>query len=510
MEHISRYGRQMKLNFIKISLYASLLIIFILPFIASSIDRVDAGYYTIKINGIEVGAANTEEEVIVALATARKTLSAQYDHVVYMDPDIEITKQSKNVAERMDKDELSKAIYSCMFDNVLDVDLQMVYTVRIGDYVTTLETKEDVIDLFKLIIRKYDPNNAFVVEMVTVDAATGTYGIDISSKSKNSSAAEIVSDFISGTAVSADGTSVAAGDGLTKIYFEEAIVVTEVSANHATPTTVSKAYEEITKEHEEKTVYTVVAGDCMSGIAESNGLKMDEMLALNPGLSETSIIVPGDSIVVTVPKAQITVTTVYQMTYEEDFEAEPKYEDDDNNYRGTNTVLDEGTVGHRSVVAEVTYHNGNENHRDYLKQEIIKESKPKVIAVGTLTPPTYIRPIRGGSVSSEYGYRWGSMHQGVDWYIPQGNTVMAAAEGTVTRAGWFSGYGYCVDIDHGNGTMTRYAHCSEIFVTVGQHVAQGERISATGNTGNSTGPHLHFEIWIGGSTENPLNYVNKN
>ena len=157
-----------------------------------------------------------------------------------------------------------------------------------------------------------------------------------------------------------------------------------------------------------------------------------------------------------------------------------------------------------------SYTNGNETGRTYVKETIIKESVPKTIAVGTLTPPTYLRPISGGTLSSEFGYRWGSFHKGVDWYVPQGTTVTAAAAGTVTRAGWFADYGYCVDITHSNGTMTRYAHLSSINVRVGQSVSQGQAIAASGNTGYSTGPHLHFEIWVGGTAVNPLNYVNKN
>lgn len=97
------------------------------------IIKTEANYYSITINGIKVGAANTEQEVIVALASARQELSAQYEEIVYMDPDIEIAKENKAVAQRMSVDELSGAIYSYMFDNVMDVDFHMNYTVRLGD-----------------------------------------------------------------------------------------------------------------------------------------------------------------------------------------------------------------------------------------------------------------------------------------------------------------------------------------------------------------------------------------
>jgi murein DD-endopeptidase MepM/ murein hydrolase activator NlpD len=86
---------------------------------------------------------------------------------------------------------------------------------------------------------------------------------------------------------------------------------------------------------------------------------------------------------------------------------------------------------------------------------------------------------------------------------------MATADGVVTRAGWYSGYGYCVDIQHANGVTSRYGHLSSIKVSVGQTVSQYEVVALSGNTGNSTGPHVHFEIHINGTAVNPLNYVNK-
>ena len=84
---------------------------------------------------------------------------------------------------------------------------------------------------------------------------------------------------------------------------------------------------------------------------------------------------------------------------------------------------------------------------------------------------------------------------------------MASSGGRVVSAGWNGGYGYSVLIQHPDGRKTRYAHLSKITVSNGEYVTQGERIGLSGNTGNSTGPHLHFEMIINGSAVNPLNYI---
>ena len=135
------------------------------------------------------------------------------------------------------------------------------------------------------------------------------------------------------------------------------------------------------------------------------------------------------------------------------------------------------------------------------------ESQPQIIERGTMTPPTYIKPISGGVLTSYFGPRWGRTHQGVDWGVSTGTTVFASSGGKVVSAGWNGGYGYSVLIQHPDGRQTRYAHLSKITVSAGEYVSQGERIGLSGNTGNSTGPHLHFEIIINGTAVNPLNYL---
>ena len=117
-----------------------------------------------------------------------------------------------------------------------------------------------------------------------------------------------------------------------------------------------------------------------------------------------------------------------------------------------------------------------------------------------------IHPV-SGIITSRFGSRWGSTHTGLDVATDEGTGIAAAASGTVRVAGWSGSYGNLVIVSHGNGVETWYAHCSAIYVNVGQSVSQGQLICAVGETGNATGPHLHLEIRVNGVAQNPQNYL---
>lgn len=118
----------------------------------------------------------------------------------------------------------------------------------------------------------------------------------------------------------------------------------------------------------------------------------------------------------------------------------------------------------------------------------------------------FIWPING-TVTSEFGPRWGSFHPGLDIADPEGTPIAASKGGTVVFAGPNGGYGNFVVIDHGDGTATAYAHQSRLASTEGEQVAQGQTIGYVGTTGFSTGNHLHFEIRVNGSAVNPRDYL---
>jgi len=112
-----------------------------------------------------------------------------------------------------------------------------------------------------------------------------------------------------------------------------------------------------------------------------------------------------------------------------------------------------------------------------------------------------------GPVTSPFGMRWGRMHEGIDIGVPEGTPIHASAAGKVVYAGWMSGYGNLVAIDHGRGLSTAYAHQSRIGVSLGQTVSQGQVIGYVGCTGHCFGPHLHFEVRVNGTPVDPLSYL---
>jgi murein DD-endopeptidase MepM/ murein hydrolase activator NlpD len=124
-----------------------------------------------------------------------------------------------------------------------------------------------------------------------------------------------------------------------------------------------------------------------------------------------------------------------------------------------------------------------------------------------------LRPLQTAWRSSSFGYRVDpftgrkAYHSGLDFAAESGTPIVAAASGKVIRADRHSQYGKIVDIDHGNGLITRYAHCSEVLVNVGDVVVRGQAIAAVGSTGRSTGPHLHFEVRLNNVPQNPLRFL---
>lgn len=141
------------------------------------------------------------------------------------------------------------------------------------------------------------------------------------------------------------------------------------------------------------------------------------------------------------------------------------------------------------------------------QEVVVPGAKPADFAERGGTLDSFVWPVTGGRISSHFGPRWGGFHEGLDIAVPTGTPVRAAKEGWVSFSGWNGGYGNTIDIDHGGGVVTRYAHNSRLLVSRGSFVYQGQVIAYSGNTGRSTGPHLHFEIHLNNRPVNPIRYL---
>lgn len=182
-------------------------------------------------------------------------------------------------------------------------------------------------------------------------------------------------------------------------------------------------------------------------------------------------------------------------------------------YVGEREVVTAGISGEKYVEYTTVKINGEQISRYMSGETVLTNPVNSVVHVGTKPSPkgtatgSFTNPV-SGNLSSYYGARWGRTHKGIDVTAPAGTPIYAADGGTVIYSGWMSGYGNLIQIDHGNGYVTYYAHCTELYVPVGTKVAQGDLIAAVGSTGNSTGNHLHFEVRNNGAVCNPLEYVN--
>lgn len=181
-------------------------------------------------------------------------------------------------------------------------------------------------------------------------------------------------------------------------------------------------------------------------------------------------------------------------------------------------ILTDGISGIKRNINSSVYINGNLVENTVVTGVTICEPVDEVKLVGTAAPQVaanskvvfangYNFPLPKGTweVSAYYGD--GRGHKGLDLRAPKNTAIMAVSGGKVIFAGWKSGYGYCVEIDHGNGVHTLYGHATTLCVSVGSYVTAGQTIATVGSTGNSTGNHLHLEITINGVNVNPASYI---
>ncbi len=461
------------------------------------------------------------------LREARRQVAAEHENLVYIDAQLDATGEEVFWGHIDTEAQITENMRAVLQDNIQST-LTRCYTVKFGQYMVNLKTQDEIIALLQASLKDYDAGNEYIVSLVPdtsreTDVLTSSVLSTTESEKQqkieqrlpSAGIEEQLAEYFDAVTPEVKLDFSNFDLGLQSIGFGNKIEIVEAYMPENQITSLEDAIANVTGEVATASTYTVAAGDTLSGIATKFGLSMADLIAINANLeNENSMIRPGDVVMVTVPERKLSVVYTNLEYSEGDYEAEVQYKDNNEWYTTKSEVIQQPVTGHRRVIAEVTYKNDNIQNTLVVKQETTREAVPKIIERGTQSPPTYIWPVSAGYTSSNFGGRKrpkagaSTYHQGVDIAVSTGTSVMASSGGTVTVAGWQSGYGYVVYIDHGNGVQTRYGHLSKILVSVGTRVYQGQVIARSGNTGNSTGPHLHFEYRINGTAYNPVGYVN--
>lgn len=528
MKKLTRYYKKMRFTYIKYAFAAATLAALFFP-TWTKLEKEGNNIFTVHLDGTEIGVVADEETADLCLVKARRLLARKENGMVFAECNMKLSGEEVLFGKVDEEDAVVDGMAEVLEANERQT-LQQAYTVKINEYTVNLSSTQEVMELLQASVDKYDSEELYQVSLLqdnTRELNVLTANIESVEEKEEEEQQEEVAVFQEAGVYAALSEMFEKVEpavekdfedydlGLINMKFGDEVEVVEAYLRPDELVSLPEAIDQVTKDQEKSTIYEVVPGDTLGGIAYRTNLTIEKLIEMNDTIEdEFSTIRVGDELIVTVPEPELSVERQEENYYEEDYEAEIVYVDNDEWYTNQTKVLQEPSAGHRKVVAIVSYRNNKEVEREIVKEEVVLEAVPKIVERGTKIPPTYIKPISGGRLSSSFGRRnsptkgASTYHKGIDWATPVGTAVMASASGTVARAGWGSGYGYVVYINHADGRQTRYGHLSKVLVSVGQTVSQGDKIALSGNTGISSGPHVHFEILINGSQVNPLDYLN--
>ena len=525
MKKFTCYYKRLKIVNIRIAVLAIIVSIFFMPAFVP-FEKLGNNMFTVILNNQNAGVVSTPEEAEQYVIEARRRIAAGSEELVLVESDLKVEGKEVLWGKVDDPEQIIENMTQILGGGVKET-LQRSYVVKINEYMINLASQSDVYALLQAALNKYDGKSRYQVALsldhsrelsaLTAEVLTTEEVVEETQEVVNMEAG-IAAELAAAFEEEMPAEEMDFEDyelGLISMEYGDAIEVVEAYLSEEELTGLSDAIREVTQDEEKNGVYEVVSGDTLSEIAIKTNIPMDKLIEMNASLEdENSMIRAGEELIITVPEPKLAVLRQEEMYYEEDYEEEVIYVDNDDWYTTETKTLQEPSAGHRRVIAVVTFENDKKVNQEIVKEEITYQAVPKIVERGTKIPPTYIKPISGGRLTSRFGRRSrptrgaSTNHKGVDWATPTGTAVFASCGGTVAKAGWGSGYGYVVYINHPDGRQTRYGHLSKVLVSPGQTVSQGQKIALSGNTGISTGPHLHFEILINGSQVDPFAYMN--
>ena len=525
---LTKYGKKITFTYLFTTLVTLILgVILFVDYV--TYQPAKENLFHIYVNNTEVGTASDPVQAEKWVREVRKEIACASPELVFMEVEFAYTGEAVDFGQLDEEDLVKKNIKDVLKAGVLET-VQRSYTVKVNEYMANLSTEAEVKQLLEAALGKYDiqkhygivleqdTNREFnLLQAKVVDTREVAETMAHGKKTDpfiNAGISEqmdlMFAEYEPEVELDFDDYDL----GIQQMNFSEEIEIVEAYLPVDQIQPVGQAIQELVEEQEQQVIYEVQSGDTLSEIAIKVNIPMDDIIAMNDSLeNENSVLQVGQELIITVPEPELSVIRQEVNYYEEVYNADIIYIDVDDWYTYQTEVVQQPSAGFRRVVVNETFVNKEMVNREILKEKVEMEAVPKIVKRGTIVPPTYIKPLSGGRSSSGFGPRKAptkgasTYHKGQDWATPVGTPIYASSGGTVTKAGWGSGYGYVVYIDHTDGRQTRYAHLSKVLVKVGQTVKQGEKIALSGNTGISSGPHLHFEMLIGGKQVNPLKYL---
>lgn len=441
-------------------------------------------YFVVQIGGKEIGTLDNEQQLQDLMERKKAQFKTKYPNANIQIKDVGITmtaakafKAVTNAEETLQK-----------LDQQLEVESTGVKLIVDGKVLGILPTEADVSKVLEQLKDQYTPETMAIEALSAKTTKTGGAKADADSKKATKASSEVKVE------------SVEFGE---KIDQSKAVVSPDKIVDADT------MLAQIQQGMEAVIQYEVREGDTISSIAKRFSISQKDIFKSNPDVKERSMQI-GTILNIKATKAPLTVRTVEKLSEEIITAPQVITRKSENMKAGTSKVIDEGSTGLKVMHYRITKDNGEVVGEEWLGQNVITPSKPKIVVQGTKImgqgTGDFAWPVSGASITSSYGKRWGRMHQGTD-IVSSNRTIMAADEGIISFAGTKSGYGNVIIINHQNGYETLYGHLSKIDVKEGQVVEKGGAIGVMGNTGRSTGTHLHFEIHNNGTVENPMKYL---
>lgn len=447
-------------------------------------------FYRVYVGEQEIGTIEEEQQLQALFQKKQEEYSQQY-------PQVEMavhTEGIKAVPEQaykaeVDSEETLDKLYGMLSGYAKGVELKVD-----GKTIAIVKDQATADDILKQIKTQYAPElkTASVPAFASKVAKTGGNGAAVSSAAAD-------------TATTEDPDN-----ALEEVSIKEQVDLQQIDTDPTKVLSASDVVAKILEGDEAAITYEVREGDTISSIAAKYEVTQKELFSRNPGVQERTLQI-GTELQIQAVQPSLTVTTVERFSEELVTEPQVIIQKNDEMRAGETKVISLGESGLKTMKYRVTKENGEVVEEEWLGQEVIKESKPKIVVAGTkivrgIGTGDFAWPVSGAKLTSSFGQRWGRTHKGID-LVSSNKSILSADDGIVIFAGTKSGYGNAIIVDHQNGYQTLYGHLSKISVEKGQTVEKGSKIGVMGNTGRSTGTHLHFEIIKDGDVQNPLKYL---